>query len=47
MDALERLHNRGRKVGVISHVYEITERIHTKIKDTKQLNCKSKIEVVS
>ena len=46
MDALERLHNQGRKVGVISHVYEMTERIHTQIKVTKQLNGKSKIEVM-
>ncbi len=46
MDALERLHNQGRKVGVISHVYEMTERIHTQIKVTKQLSGKSKMEVI-
>ncbi|WP_295232031.1 SbcC/MukB-like Walker B domain-containing protein [Sediminibacterium sp.] len=45
MDALERLHNQGRKVGVISHVQEMTERIPVQIKVTKQSSGKSKIEV--
>ncbi len=31
MDALDTLHSSGRKVGVISHVQEMTERISTKI----------------
>jgi len=47
MDALERLHNQGRKVGVISHVQDMTERIPTQIKVSKFTNGKSKIEVVS
>jgi exonuclease SbcC len=45
MDALERLHNQGRKVGVISHVQEMTERIPTQIRVLKLPNGKSKIEV--
>lgn len=45
MDALERLHNQGRKVGVISHVQEMTERIPVQIKVSKQSGGKSKIEV--
>ena len=47
MDALERLHNLGRKVGVISHVQEMTERIPVQIKVSKQQNGKSKVEVIS
>lgn len=47
MDALERLHNQGRKVGVISHVQEMTERIPVQIKVTKQSSGKSKIEVTN
>jgi len=46
MDALERLHSQGRKVGVISHVQEMTERIPTQIKVSKLSNGKSKIEVI-
>jgi exonuclease SbcC len=45
MDALERLHNLGRKVGVISHVQEMTERISVQIKVSKQQSGKSKVEV--
>lgn len=45
MDALERLHNQGRKVGVISHVQEMTERIPTQIRVTKLSSGKSKIEI--
>jgi exonuclease SbcC len=45
MDALERLHNQGRKVGVISHVQEMTERIPTQIKVIRMANGKSKVEV--
>lgn len=43
MDALERLHNEGRKVGVISHVQEMTERIPVQINVTKKENGKSKV----
>lgn len=46
MDALERLHNQGRKVGVISHVQEMTERIPVQIKVSKMTNGKSKVKVV-
>ncbi|GAA4309125.1 AAA family ATPase [Compostibacter hankyongensis] len=46
MDALERLHNQGRKVGVISHVQEMTERIPVQIKVSKQQGGRSKVEVV-
>lgn len=46
MDALERLHNQGRKVGVISHVQEMTERIPVQIRVNKQQSGKSKVEVV-
>ncbi|MDO8896810.1 MAG: SbcC/MukB-like Walker B domain-containing protein, partial [Bacteroidales bacterium] len=46
MDALERLHNQGRKVGVISHVQEMTERIPVQIKVSKLTNGKSKVEIV-
>ncbi|HEX8377670.1 MAG TPA: AAA family ATPase [Pedobacter sp.] len=45
MDALERLHNQGRKVGVISHVQEMTERIPVQITVSKQQSGKSKVEV--
>ncbi|MFN8323431.1 MAG: AAA family ATPase [Chitinophagales bacterium] len=47
MDALERLHNQGRKVGVISHVQEMTERIPVQIRVSKQQSGKSKVEVIS
>ncbi len=46
MDALERLHNQGRKVGVISHVQEMTERIPTQIQVSKMASGKSKVEVI-
>jgi exonuclease SbcC len=46
MDALERLHNQGRKVGVISHVQEMTERIPVQIKVSKQQSGKSKVELM-
>lgn len=45
MDALERLHNQGRKVGVISHVQEMTERIPVQIRVSKMTGGKSKINV--
>lgn len=47
MDALEQLHNQGRKVGVISHVQEMTERIQTKIQLKKESGGKSKVLIVS
>ncbi len=46
MDALERLHNQGRKVGVISHVQEMTERIPVQIRVSKMANGRSKVEVL-
>ena len=46
MDALERLHNQGRRVGVISHVQEMTERIPVQIKVSKQQSGRSKVEVI-
>lgn len=45
MDALERLHNDGRKVGVISHVQEMTERIPVQVRVIK-LAGKSKVEII-
>ncbi len=45
MDALEHLHNQGRKVGVISHVQEMTERIQTQIAVTRVAGGKSKVIV--
>lgn len=45
IDALERLHNQGRKVGVISHVQEMKERIPTQIVVTKMANGRSKLEI--
>jgi len=45
MDALERLQTQGRKIGVISHVAEMTERITTQIRVIKTSNGKSRIEV--
>lgn len=47
MDALERLHNQGRKVGVISHVQEMTERIPVQIRVSKQQSGKSQVAVLS
>jgi len=47
MDALERLHNQGRKVGVISHVQEMTERIYVQIQVHKKASGKSNISIVS
>lgn len=46
MDALERLHNQGRKVGVISHVQEMTERIPVQIKVSKKASGRSKVEII-
>jgi exonuclease SbcC len=46
MDALERLQTQGRKIGVISHVAEMTERIPTRIQVIKTVNGKSRIEII-
>lgn len=46
MNALERLHNQGRKIGVISHVQEITEPIPVQIKVSKQKSDKGKVEII-
>jgi exonuclease SbcC len=45
MDALERLHNEGRKVGIISHMQEMTERIPVQINVNKLHSGASIIEV--
>lgn len=45
MDALDRLQTQGRKIGVISHVAEMTERIHTQIRVIKTTNGRSRVEV--
>lgn len=45
MDALERLQTQGRKIGVISHVSEMTERIATQIQVVRSSGGKSRIEV--
>lgn len=45
MGALEGLHNQGRKVGVISHVQEMTERIPAQIQIAKLSNGKSEINI--
>jgi exonuclease SbcC len=45
MGALEGLHNQGRKVGVISHVQEMTERIPAQIQVNKLANGKSEISI--
>ena len=47
MDALENLQSSGRKVGVISHVPEMTERIGTRIVVTKYSEGQSRVRVVS
>lgn len=46
MDALESLQTQGRKIGVISHVEEMKERISTQIQVTKSANGKSVIKVI-
>lgn len=45
MDALERLQTQGRKIGVISHVPEMTERVSAQIRVIKSANGKSRIEI--
>ncbi|OJU37728.1 MAG: hypothetical protein BGN96_03745 [Bacteroidales bacterium 45-6] len=46
-DALENLQTQGRKIGVISHVAEMTERIKTQIRVIKSANGRSRVEVVA
>ncbi|MCD8165770.1 MAG: AAA family ATPase [Bacteroides sp.] len=45
MDALEQLQMQGRKIGVISHVAELRERIHTRVMVYRSANGRSRIEV--
>jgi exonuclease SbcC len=47
MDALDHLQAQGRKVGVISHVQEMTERIGIQIQVRRQPGGQSRIEVAS
>ena len=47
MEALEQLQMQGRKIGVISHVHEMSERIAVQICVQKQMNGKSRVDVVS
>ncbi|MDD4115920.1 MAG: AAA family ATPase [Massilibacteroides sp.] len=46
MDALENLRTQGRKIGIISHVQEMTERILVQIKIRRLGNGRSRIEIV-
>jgi len=46
MDALENLQTQGRKIGVISHVAEMTERIMTQVQVIKLSNGRSSIKVI-
>ncbi|MFC0119752.1 AAA family ATPase [Pseudoalteromonas xiamenensis] len=46
LDALDALQAQGRKVGVISHVSQMSERIGTQIKVTKGAGGQSRVEVV-
>ncbi|MBM4202387.1 MAG: hypothetical protein FJ189_14050, partial [Gammaproteobacteria bacterium] len=46
MDALDALQSQGRKVGVISHVREMTERIGTQIQVRRLAGGHSRVEVV-
>lgn len=46
MDALENLQTQGRKIGVISHVAEMTERITARVQVLKSANGRSQISVV-
>lgn len=46
MDALESLRTQGRKIGVISHVQEMTERIPVQIRVNRTGNGKSFLEVI-
>lgn len=46
MDALESLRTQGRKIGVISHVQEMTERIPVQVRVNRTGNGKSYLEVI-
>ena len=46
MDALEHLQIQGRKIGVISHVAEMTERIPIQVQVRRVANGRSRITVV-
>ena len=46
MDALENLQTQGRKIGVISHVEEMKERITTQIQVTKSANGRSFMKII-
>ena len=46
MEALEQLQMQGRKIGVISHVQEMSERITVQVQVTKKVNGKSSLTVV-
>lgn len=46
MDALESLRTQGRKIGVISHVQEMTERIPVQIRVNRAGNGRSSLEVI-
>lgn len=46
MDALDNLQTQGRKIGVISHVEEMKERITTQIQVVKSANGRSTVKVV-
>lgn len=46
MEALEQLQMQGRKIGVISHVQEMSERISVQIQLHKSVNGKSEITIV-
>ena len=45
IDALEKLKGKGRKIGVISHLNEMLDRIPTRIRVIKGYNGKSRIEI--
>ena len=47
MEALEQLQMQGRKIGVISHVQEMSERISVQIQLHKSVNGKSEIVISS
>jgi exonuclease SbcC len=46
MEALEQLQMQGRKIGVISHVQEMSERISVQVQVHKKVNGKSVLTVV-
>lgn len=46
MDALDNLQTQGRKIGVISHVEEMKERITTQIQVIKSVNGRSSVKVI-